>query len=90
MFKINNTVLMSYEENIQDGVVFLFNASDESSWTGNYNSYEIIRLLNGTNNLEFIINRISSTYPDIPKGDIMDSTLEIIEELKNKNFLSEV
>lgn len=84
--KFNKAVLMRYEPSIQEGIFFLYNVDSESFWSGNKDSYNLLKLIDGKTSFYEICKNLTSLY-NSNENEIIDSSSLIIEELVEKNFL---
>lgn len=89
VYKLSPSVLSRYEANISKGIIFLYNVDYDSFWTGNFDSYIVIKLIDGKRKRDEIINIISQNY-QVDKKDIVYGVQNLIDMLEDKNFIEKV
>lgn len=89
IYKLSPSVLSRFESNINQGTIFLYNADYNSLWTGNFDSYLIIKLVDGKRRFKEIV-RMLSRYCQIDEKDIITGAQNLLEILSEKKFIEKV
>ena len=71
-------------------VFYLLNFETDEIWTGNYSSYLIIDKLNGKNNIDTIVKKLTSEYDEFSYEALYHSSMLVFQELLNKKFIKSV
>lgn len=87
VLKLNEDVLLRFEANISNGGLFLFNAQTEEFWTGNFASFEILRLLDGKKNIQQIYEHAKILFEKQDFNEVKKSTEVLFLDLLKNNFL---
>lgn len=89
VYKLSPSVLSRFESNINEGTVFLYNADYSFLWTGNFDSYLIIKLIDGKRRFKEIV-RMLAKHCQADEKDIIPYTQNLIDVLKEKKFIEKV
>lgn len=87
VIKLNKNVLKRFEHNVQDGVLFLFDAKTEEIWLGNSSSNDLIRLLDGKRTLKEVYTQLQKDFEGYGYDELKNSFDSIIKDLLDKKFV---
>ena len=90
ILKLAPYVLKRFEQNIDDGLLFLYNVNTNETWTGNYSSFYLIKLINGQKKLNEIYNELVPFYEGYTYDEVKQSFDSLLSDLVNRNFLEMV
>ena len=83
---LNPDVLIRFERNVQDGVLFLFNINTKEFWIGNESTFDLIKSINYTK-IDDLYDYACNFYKDFDINTIKNSINVILLELISKKFL---
>lgn len=90
VIKIDRNVLKRYENNINEGTLFLFNLKTDEVWLGNSSSNDLINLFDGETSLKDVYNEIQKDFSDYTFEELKKYFDDLIEDLLKRNFLEYV
>lgn len=85
--KLTKNILKRFEQEIDEGVLFLYNVETDELWTGNESSNDLIRLVNGERTLKDIYLLLMPLFEGYEYSVLKKSFDSIISDLINKDFL---
>lgn len=90
ILKLAPHILKRFEQNLDDGVLFLYNVNTNEFWSGNNSSFYVIRLLNGERTLKEVYNELLPLFADYDYKDIKESFDSLLSNLVKKKFVEVV
>lgn len=88
ILKLNKNTIKRYEHNLNNGVLFLFNAVTKKHWAGNSASYEILKLVNGKRTLSEIYEDAKKIFDNLSNEEIEESINSILTEWIYEKFIN--
>lgn len=87
ILKLAPHILKRFEQNLDDGVMFLYNVNTDENWTGNSSSFHLIKLINGKRTLKETYNELLPLFEDYDSEEVKQSFNLLLENLISKKFL---
>ena len=88
--KLNKNLLKRFEENLDNGVLFLFNVETNDLWTGNESAFDIIKLIDGKKTLKKIYSELLPLFEGHSYEELKQSCDTVISDLRNDGFVEYV
>lgn len=85
--KLSKNIFIRYEQNIDDGTLFIYNFENEFLWTGNEDSYNIIKYIDNKSTIEDICIILSEIYENTILEDIQEGVISTIQEFTSNKFV---
>lgn len=89
VLKLNEDVLLRFEANISNGVLFLFDIKTEEFWTGNFASFVILNCLMAKKNVQQIYEHAKILFEKQDFNDIKKSIEVLFLDLLKKKFFND-
>ena len=90
ILKLAPYVLKRFEENLDEGKLFLYNVNSNDYWIGNVTSFYLIKLINGEKTLKELYDELFPLFNNYKLEDIKQSFDNLLEGLVNRKFLEVV
>lgn len=90
ILRLQKDILKRYEDNLQDGLMVLYNTKSEEMWLGNASSRDLIKIINSKRTIKEIFDILLHEYSDYESTEVINSFNIIIQELLAKNFIETI
>ena len=90
VFKISSAVLKRFEENLDNGTFFLFNAQNGDYWAGNYSAKILAGLFDGKKDVNTVKNEFAQVLNISNDLELENSVDIILTELEEKSIIVRV
>lgn len=90
ILRIAPYILKRFEQNLDDGVLFLYNVNTNDNWTGNASSFYLINLIDSKRTLKEIYTKLVPLFENYNYEEIKQSFDDLLIGLIKKGFLEVV
>lgn len=87
--KVSKNIYYRFENDIEEGVLYIFNYSKQEIVKSNYFSYIILDLINNNKSKSEIVDFLKNIYEEYSENELKDFVDNIIEYFKQYEFIEE-
>lgn len=87
ILKLSKDVFKRYENNIDDGKLFLYNFVDDKSWVGNNSSNDLLIRIDGKTSLKEVYSSLLPLFDGHEFDDVISAFNSVVNNLIENGFL---
>lgn len=87
ILKLSKDVFKRYENNIDDGKLFLYNFVNDKSWVGNNSSNDLLIRIDGKTSLKEVYSSLIPLFDGHEFDDVISAFNSVVNNLIENDFL---